>query len=280
MSDIAILGAGELGGALAHALARLEIAPTVRLIDGTGSVAAGKALDLMQAAPIEAFATRITGSNDVSTMAGASLIMVADRMTGGEWQGDEAVVLLKQVARMAAGSVVICAGASQRELTERGVVELGFQRSRLFGTAPEALASAIRALVALEVNGSVKDVALGVVGAPPAHIVVNWEDAAIAGFAATNMIDEPARRRLAARVAPLWPPGPYALAAAAAEAASAIAGRSRRTLSCFVAPDAATGRKTRTSALPVRLGEEGIVRVEDPPLSVNARVALETAMLL
>jgi malate dehydrogenase len=280
MSDIAILGAGELGGALAHALALRDIARTIRLIDSAGSVAAGKALDLMQAAPIQSFSTRIAGSTDISTMGGASLVVIADRAGAGEWQGDDGAVLLKQIARMAAGSVVVCAGASQRELVERGVLELGFARTRLFGSAPEALASAIRAIVALEVNGSVKDVAVGVVGVPPAHTVVNWEDATIAGFAATRVIDEPARRRLASMVVPLWPPGPYALAAAAADVAAAIAGHSRRALSCFVAPDVQAGRKTRTSALPVRLGDDGIVRVDDPPLSVSGRVALETAMLL
>src|SRR5206468_4493500 len=131
-----------------------------------------------------------------------------------------------------------------------------------------------------EVNGSVKDVALSVLGVPPAHAVVAWEDATIAGFAATRMLGEPARRRLAAKLAPLWPPGPFALAVAAAEAAAAIAGRSRRTLSCFVAPDVNGGRKVRTAALPVSLDGEGIARVYDPPLGVNARVALDTAMLL
>jgi malate dehydrogenase len=280
MTDIAILGAGELGGALAHTLARRELAQTIRLIDGAGSVAAGKALDLMQAAPIESFSTRIVGSTDVSAMGGASLIVVADRAGQGEWHGDEGGVVLQQIARMGKGSVVICAGASQRELIERGVLELGFSRHRLFGSAPEALVSALRAMVALEVNGSVKDVALSVLGVPPGHTVVAWEDATIAGYSATRVLDEPARRRLAARVAPLWPPGPYSLASAAAEAAAAIAGRSRRMLSCFVAPDVDGGRKVRTAALPVSLDEEGIARVYDPPLSVNARVALDTAMLL
>ena len=66
---------------------------------------------------------------------------------------------------------------------------------------------------------------------------------ASAGFALTRLVDEPSRRRLAARVAALWPPGPYALAAAAAIVIEAMAGRSRRMASCFVAPDA--GRRCR-----------------------------------
>ena len=142
------------------------------------------------------------------------------------------------------------------------------------------LASAVRALVALETNGSPRDVALMVLGVPPTQTVVPWEDVTIAGAAATRVLDEPTRRRLATRVAPLWPPGPYALATAAVEAVACMAGRSSRVLSCFVAPDDASRGRSRTVALPVRLDAEGITRVETPALSTQARVALDTSMLL
>ena len=62
MVEIAIVGAGELGGVTAHALARRNIASTIRLIDDRGRIAEGKALDIAQAAPIEGFATTVTGS--------------------------------------------------------------------------------------------------------------------------------------------------------------------------------------------------------------------------
>ena len=106
-----------------------------------------------------------------------------------------------------------------------------FARTRLFGSAPESLAAAARALVALAVNGSPRDVALSVLGVPPAHTVIPWADATVAGFALTRLVDEPSRRRLGARVAALWPPGPYALAAAATAVVEAMAGRSRRVAS-------------------------------------------------
>ena len=62
MQEVAIVGAGELGGALAHVLARREAARTIRLIDDQGRVAEGKALDIAQAAPVEGFATQLSGS--------------------------------------------------------------------------------------------------------------------------------------------------------------------------------------------------------------------------
>jgi malate dehydrogenase len=280
MRASAIIGAGELGGALAHVLARRDLASTIRLIDETGQVAEGKALDIMQAAPIEGFATEVSGSTDLTTVAGAALVVLADRSGGSEWQGEDGLLLLKRLSQLGAGSVVLCAGASQRELIERGVRELRFARERLFGSAPEALAAAVRAIVALETNGSPSDVALTVLGVPPSQVVVPWEEATIGGFAATRVLDEAARRRLAARVEPLWPPGPYALAWAAAKAADAVLGRSRRTMSGFIAPDDSNGRRARTAALPLRLGEAGVLSDKLPSLSVRDRVALDNAMLL
>ena len=95
-----------------------------------------------------------------------------------------------------------------------------------------------------------------------------------------HALSEPTRRRLAARVAPLWPPGPYALAVAAVKAVTGITGRTSGLVSCFVAPDDGSGRKSRVVALPVRLGPSGIVAVETPPLNSHDHVALDNAMLL
>lgn len=277
MHDVAIVGAGELGGALAHVLARRDVAASIRLFDTSGQIAAGKALDIMQSSPIDGFATRVSGANDLLSIGGADIVVIADRGSAGEWPEDEALLLLRQIAGIAPRSVYVCAGAQARTVVERGVRELKFSRERLFGSAPEALASAIRAMVALETNGSAADVALTVLGIPPAQVVVPWEDAAIGGFGAARVLDEPARRRIAAKVAPLWPPGPYALATAAGEAIAAIAGRSRRTLSCFVAGGDG-GQNARAAALPVRLGPGGILKVETPVLNASARVVLDNAM--
>jgi len=280
MQHVAIIGAGELGGATAHALARSNLVRSITLIDDTRRIAAGKALDITQAAPVEGFATRLAGATDVSMAAGASIVIVADRMTGGEWQGEDGLALLKRLTQSAPETVILCAGPSQRELIERGVRELKIPRTRLFGTAPESLAGAARALVALAVNGSPREIALSVLGVPPAHTVIPWADATVAGFALTRLVDEPSRRRLNDRVTALWPTGPYALAAAATTIVEAMAGRSRRIASCFVAPDLSAGARTRTGAMPVRLGPAGIVEVVLPSLSAVEQVALDNAMVL
>jgi malate dehydrogenase len=281
MQEVAIVGAGELGGAVAHVLARHDLVRKVTLVDDAGRVAAGKALDIAQAAPVERFSTQLSGATDMYMAAGASVIVIADRVGGTEWQGEEGLLLLKRVRQMAPNAVVVCVGASQRELVDRGVRELRYPRARLFGSAPEALASGARALVALALNGSPRDVALTVLGVPPHHTVIPWADTALAGFALTRLLEEPSRRLLAARVSALWPPGPYALASAATMVIESMAGRSRRMASCFVAADAAApeaGTHTRTGAMPVRLGPAGIVEVVLPSLNAIEKVAFDNAM--
>src|SRR5262249_62256577 len=112
MEGVVILGAGELGGTIAHALARRDVVRTIAPVDEAGRVAAGKALDIAQAAPIEGFATRLIGTTDLSHVGGATIVVIADRIAGGEWQGEEGLVLLARVAQFASGAVVVCAGAA------------------------------------------------------------------------------------------------------------------------------------------------------------------------
>ncbi|MEQ1912384.1 MAG: hypothetical protein ABMA15_26415, partial [Vicinamibacterales bacterium] len=215
---------------------------------------------------------------DVSRVAGCALVIVAD--PAAPQTETDPLLVLTQLKRLAARAVVLCAGVDGRMLVERGVRELKYSREKLIGSAPEALASAIRAVVALQVNGSVRDVVLTVMGNPPANAFVSWEDASIGGCAATRVLDEPTLRKLSSQIAPLWPPGPHALAHSAVEAVAAICGVSRRAVSCFVAPDDTLGQRARVVALPVRLCLSGVESTAIPPLSGAASTALDNAMLL
>jgi len=280
MREVAIVGAGELGGLVAHVLARRDAVESIRLIDENGRVAQGKALDIAQAAPLERFATRVSGSTDLYAAAGAEVVVVADRAGGGEWSGEEGLTLIRRLGGLAPRAVVVCAGASQRELVERGARELGLPRTRLLGSAPEALVAAARAIIALEQHVSPADVALTVLGVPPARIMIAWEGGAIGGVAITRVLTDPVRRRLTEKIAALWPTGPYTLASAAGKVVEILAGVSRQTAICFVAPADAAGVRMRAGAMPVKLGPTGLVDIVLPDLSPGERVALDNAVML
>ena len=292
MREVAIVGAGELGGLVAHTLMRQKAADRVRLIDSNARVAEGKALDISQAAPVEGFAGLVTGSADLSDAAGADVVVIAERVgspgSAGkpgtaatkDWVGDEALTLVRQLNAIAPRALILCAGLPHRDLVERSVRELHIPRSRILGSASEAFSAAATAIVALELDVSPRDVALSILGVPPHQIVIAWEHAAVAGLALIGMMNEPSRRQLTRRIGALWPVGPYALASAACKVVDAMSGNSRRLVTCFVAPDDQAGVRARAVALPVRLGSNGIVEVMMPTLSVAERVALDNAMLL
>ncbi len=72
---IALIGAGNIGGTLAHLAAQKELGDIV-LFDITEGIPQGKALDLSQCGPVEGFDAKITGSNDYADIAGADVIIV------------------------------------------------------------------------------------------------------------------------------------------------------------------------------------------------------------
>jgi malate dehydrogenase len=74
-NKIALIGAGNIGGTLAH-LAALKGLGDIVLFDVVEGVPQGKALDLSQCGPVEGFDARITGSNDYADIAGADVIIV------------------------------------------------------------------------------------------------------------------------------------------------------------------------------------------------------------
>ena len=72
---IALIGAGNIGGTLAH-LAALKGLGDIVLFDVVEGVPQGKALDLSQCGPVEGFDANIKGSNDYADIAGADVIIV------------------------------------------------------------------------------------------------------------------------------------------------------------------------------------------------------------
>ena len=72
---IALIGAGNIGGTLAHLAAIKELGDIV-LFDVVEGVPQGKALDLSQCGPVEGFDAKIIGSNDYADIKGADVIIV------------------------------------------------------------------------------------------------------------------------------------------------------------------------------------------------------------
>ena len=74
-NKIALIGAGNIGGTLAH-LAGLKDLGDVVMFDVFGGVAAGKALDIMQSGAVDLFDSVMTGGSDYAAIAGADVVIV------------------------------------------------------------------------------------------------------------------------------------------------------------------------------------------------------------
>ena len=279
MSVIAIIGAGTLGGTLAHLVASHDLYREVRLVDDAGDVAAGKALDILQSGAIERFGTTVVGDSGAAAAVGADVVILTGPAAApdAEWDTGDGLDRLRRTAAFNRGALVVCAGAGHRTLVERGVSEAGLDRRRLIGSAPEALRGALRAIVALEAGCEASEVALTVLGAPPRHVVVPWSQATVGGLALEFALAPARLSRLHARAAALWPPGPYALAAAAARVAASLATGNGRQVSCFIAVDGELGLQKQVLAAPVRLGARGVAHLVDPHLNARERSQLESA---
>jgi malate dehydrogenase len=282
MTTVAVIGAGDLGGAIVHALAPSGRVRRIVVVDDRASVAAGKALDVQQAGAIAGWHVELTGTDDISRVTGSAVCVLADRSgpPAAEWRGEEAAALVTRLAAYQGRGAIVFAGAGQADVLLAAARDGGVDDRRLIGSSPEALASAVRALVALEARCSPGEVMLTVLGAPPKGFVVPWSEASIGGHALTSVLSQAQLARLEDKLAPLWPPGPYGLGLAAARVVEGLIGSSRRRFSVLTLLNGEFGVRHRVGVLPCLLSASGVVHARVPDLNTRERVQLETALAL
>jgi len=278
MSIVAIIGAGPLGGALAHALAGRSRIDEVRLIDPQGRIAEGKALDILQSAPVEQFGTRVTAATTYAAAGGADVIVFADSVADGEFSNEGGLSVVRQIARMDVTAPLLFAGGSQRELMGRTIGELRVSSRRVIGSAPLGLESAVTALAAALADISPNDLSIGIAGVPPRDAVIGWDAATAFHQPISTVLPAHQLSALSSRAAALWPPAPYTLASAAARVSEALVNGSRRRYTCFAAIDVTGAGRDMIAAVPVEIVKGGIERTLEPALSRHERTAFENGL--
>jgi malate/lactate dehydrogenase len=258
MLKLVVAGAGPIGAGVIHQLARRELFTHIVVVDEQAAVASGISLDILQSGPIEGFDTRIDATPEPARSAGSLVIVLADRLgaPGGEWQGEPALGIVERLVAASPQAFLVCAGAGQAWVVERATAELTIPTARVAGSAPLALEAAFRSLVALEADASAVDVHAPLGGRPPGPFTVDWDRARIASAAALDRLPLSSARRLERLLPRLWPPGPAALASAAAAVTCAAATTSRRALTCLVAARSTEGIEVRVRE--ARFGPRGI----------------------
>jgi malate dehydrogenase len=273
---VAVVGAGELGAALARRLAEGERTRRVLLLDADEGRARGKALDILQAGPVLGFDTWVEGAAaDAIPPADAVVVADPDDLAPGRLPSDAAALLERIRPALAGGGPLVVAGGHP-EVVE-AAVRLGIApRERVMGSAPVALAAALRRRVAVDAGARATDVSLVVLGRPPADLVAPGNGSSLGGMPLDRLAPA-ARRRALADLRGRWP-GPAALGAAAARVLAALDGADPVLLPVFVVLQGEYGHRRRAAAVPARLGSGRILSVVEIDLDPVDRVAFDNAV--
>ena len=243
MSTVVILGAGEHGATLARRLAGRELARRIVLVDSDEGRARGKALDILQSGPVDRFDTRVDGASDPGSIDEPDILVVADapELTEGPGAADR----LAQLVVKTKPRLVVVAGARPAASVD-GVLATGFAADRVVGSAPVAVASAIRRRLAAALDVEPSAVCLALLGLPPDVIVVPHASAAVGGVPIEQL--RPAALRQAVQEVGGRTPGPVALAAAAVHVIAALLSQHSSVLPVLARatpPSASGGRRSR-----------------------------------
>src|SRR5437870_11622701 len=169
---IALIGAGNSGGTMAH-LCALKALGDVVLYDVIDGLPQGKALDLLQSAPIENFDAEIVGTTKYEDIAGADVCIVTagiarkPGMSRDDLLGTNAKILTSVadgIKKHAPDSFVIVITNPLDAMVTLMQRALGFPKSRVVGQSGILDSSRYRSFIAKEMNVSVKSVQATVLG--------------------------------------------------------------------------------------------------------------------
>src|SRR3954462_4209802 len=169
---IALIGAGQIGGTLAHLVALKELGDVV-LFDIVDGVPQGKALDLSQSAPVEGFNAVIKGTSEYKDISGADVVIVTAGVPRkpGMSRDDLLEINLKVMEQVGAGiakyapeAFVICITNPLDAMVWALQRFSGLPSSKVVGMAGVLDSSRFRHFLADELQVSVEDVSAFVLG--------------------------------------------------------------------------------------------------------------------
>ena len=195
-NKIALIGAGNIGGTLAHLIGLKELGDVV-MFDVFPGVASGKALDLMQSGPVDGFDSAMCGTGDYAAIAGADVVIVTagfPRMPGMS-RDDLLTKNAGVIAQVAEGIRTHCPDAFVIVITNPLDVMVwvmqqksGLPANKVVGMAGVLDSSRFRLFLAQEFNVSVEDVNAFVLGGHGDTMVPLTRYSTVAGIPISDLI--------------------------------------------------------------------------------------------
>jgi malate dehydrogenase len=297
---IALIGAGQIGGTLAH-LAGLKELGDVVLFDIAEGIPQGKALDIAESAPVDGFDAALSGTNTYDDIAGADVCIVTAGVPRkpGMSRDDLLGINLKVmksvgegIARHAPDAFVICITNPLDAMVWALREYSGLPHSHVCGMAGILDSARFRHFLAEEFAVSVKDVTAFVLGGHGDTMVPLTRYSTVAGIPLPDLVEmgwTSAERLEAvvqrtrdggAEIVGLLKTGSafYAPAASAIEMAEAYLKDQKRVLPCAAYLDGAYGLKDLYVGVPTVIGAGGIERVVEIALDRSEKVMFEKSV--
>src|SRR5271157_5422793 len=296
-SKIALIGAGNIGGTLAHLIGLKELGD-VALFDVFGGVAAGKALDLMQSGPVDGFDALMSGGSDYSAIKDADVVIVTAGFprTPGMSRDDLIGKNAGVIAEVAEGIRTQCPNAFVIVVTNPldAMVwvmkqKSGLPANRVVGMAGILDSSRFRLFLAQEFGVSVEDVTAFVLGGHGDSMVPLTRYSTVAGIPVPDLVKMgwSSQARIDAIVARTRDGGGeivkllergsafYAPAASAVAMAESYLKDKKRVLPCAAYLTGQYGINDLYVGVPVVIGAGGVERIVEIELNPTEKAAFD-----
>ena len=297
---IALIGAGNIGGTLAHLAAQKELGDIV-LFDIAEGIPQGKALDLSQCGPVEGFDAVITGTNDYKDIEGADVIIVTAGVPRkpGMSRDDLLGINLKVMKAVGEGikqyapdAFVICITNPLDAMVWALREFSGLPHNKVVGMAGVLDSARFSTFLAWEFGVSVRDVTSFVLGGHGDTMVPVVEYSTVKGIPVPDLIKmgKSTQERIDAivkrtangggEVVGLLKTGSafYAPAASAIAMAESYLGDQKRVLPCAAYLDGQYGVDGLYVGVPVMIGAGGVEKVIEIKLDDEAKGNLQVSV--
>jgi malate dehydrogenase len=294
MPKISIIGAGNVGATCAQRLLEKGIADIV-LVDIVEGLPQGKALDMMQSAPVCGFDTAIIGTNDFSLTAGSDVVIVTSGiarkpgMTRDQLIKTNAGIITEVIGKIAPcspGCVIIIVTNPVDAMTYLALKTSGFPRERVLGLSGVLDSARFSTFIAAELGVPVSEVSSIVMGEHGQNMVVIPRLAKANGKPITALLPPETIEKLkeravngGAEIVGLLKTGSafYAPSASAARMAEAIIRDRKEILPCAAYLQGEYGLNDVVIGAPVRLGRGGIEKIINLGLENDELAALKNS---
>ena len=297
---IALIGAGQIGGTLAHLVALKELGDVI-LFDIMDGVPQGKALDLSQSGPVEGFNATIKGTSEYKDIAGADVVIVTAGVPRkpGMSRDDLLDINLKVMDQVGSGikkyapnAFVICITNPLDAMVWALQKSCGLPPQKVVGMAGVLDSARFRYFLADEFNVSVEDVTAFVLGGHGDTMVPLTRYSAVAGIPVPDLVkmgwttqarvDEIVKRTAngGAEIVNLLKTGSafYAPAASAIAMAESYLLDKKRVMPCAAYLNGEYGLKDVYVGVPVVIGAKGVERIVEVDLSKAERTMFDNSV--